>query len=241
MKLYAVGLGPGNASEITPRALEAIRKSDVVAGYTLYLEQLGSLIAGKERIETPMKGETERCRAAIGAALAGKTVAVVSGGDAGVYGMAGLLHELAAEHPGLSIEVIPGVTAACSAAAVLGAPLSHDFAVISLSDLLTDWSVIEKRLRLAAQADFIICIYNPASKKRGDYLKKACRIILENAPPDTPCGVARNVGRDGENTEIMPLSELKDFSADMFCTVIIGNSSTKIINGKLVTPRGYLL
>ena len=241
MKLYVVGIGPGNKDEITPRARRAIAESDVVAGYTLYLEMIGDLIADKEVVATPMKGEVERCRSAILEALGGKTVAMICSGDAGVYGMAGIVHELAQEHPNLEIEVIPGVTAACSAAAVLGAPLAHDFVVVSLSDLLTDWNLIEKRIKMAAQADFIICIYNPSSKKRSDYLKKACEIVLEYSAPDTACGIVQNIGRSGENSAVMGLLSLKDTPVDMFTTVIIGNSQTKIINGKLVTSRGYRL
>lgn len=241
MKLYVVGLGPGNLGEITPRALSAITESEVIAGYRLYVELIRELTAGKEIISTAMKGEVERCQAAVEAALTGKTVTVVSSGDAGVYGMAGLVFQLAAGHPELEIEVIPGVTAACSASAVLGAPMTHDFAAISLSDLLTEWDVIETRLRLAAQADFVLCIYNPASKKRGDYLYKACRIVLESRSPDTPCGIVRNIGRDGETSVVCTLEQLASLPVDMFTTAVIGNSDTVVINGKMVTPRGYLI
>lgn len=239
MKLYVVGIGPGGADQITPRAAEAIRRSGVVAGYTLYLDLIGDLLAGKQLISTAMKGEVERCRAAVDAALAGNTVSVVSSGDVGVYGMAGILLELAEPYPALEIEVVPGITAACSAAAVLGAPLGHDFAVVSLSDLLTDWALIEKRLRLASEADFALCLYNPSSKKRGDYLRRACDIMLEHKSPGTPCGTARNVGREGEEGRILSLGELRDTAVDMFTTVIVGNSRTRVVNGRLVTPRGY--
>ena len=155
--------------------------------------------------------------------------------------MAGIMYQVAAEHPELEIEVVPGITAACSGAAVLGAPLISDFCLISLSDLLTPWEKIEKRLDCASQADFCICLYNPSSFKRHDYLQKACDIMLKNQRPDVPAGIVRNIGRDGENYEITTLQELRDREVDMFSTVIIGNSQTEVINGKLVTPRGYKL
>ncbi len=239
MKIFCVGLGPGGEEQMTARAVQAIQHCDCVAGYPLYLELIAHLIDEKERIETPMKREVERCTAARDAALAGKTVAMVSSGDAGVYGMAGVLHEVCADYPELEIEVIPGVTAACAGAAVLGAPLIHDFAVISLSDLLTPWEKIEKRLRAAAEADFVICLYNPSSTKRADYLQRACDFVLESRAGDTPCGTVRNIGRAGELGELHTLAQLRDTKVDMFTTVIIGNSQTKIIGGKLVTPRGY--
>lgn len=239
MKIYVIGTGPGEISQITPKAMAAIQASNVIAGYHLYVDLLGDLIAGKETIQTPMKQEVKRCEAAIESALAGNTVAMISSGDAGVYGMAGLIYELAEEHPALEIEVIPGVTAASSAAAVLGAPLIHDFAVISLSDLLTPWEKIEKRLTLAAEADFVIVLYNPSSIKRSDYLQKACDLMLVHKSADTKCGFVRNIGRAEEATSVMTLAELRDAKVDMFTTVVIGNTQTRIINGKLVTPRGY--
>lgn len=171
--------------------------------------------------------------------LKGKTVAMICSGDAGVYGMAGLIYQVAQEYEPVEIEVVPGITAACSGAAVLGAPLIHDFAVISLSDLLTPWEQIETRLRMAAAADFVLCLYNPSSKKRYDYLQKACDIILQFQSPDTICGIVKNIGRDGEQARILTLAELRDTSVDMFTTVYIGNSNTEKVNGKMVTPRGY--
>lgn len=241
MKLYVIGTGPGGIDEMTPRAQKVVETCEVVAGYKLYIDLIRELLDGKEIIATGMTGETERCNAAIQAALEGKSVCVISGGDAGVYGMAGLILELAGAFPQLEVEVIPGVTAACSASAVLGAPLTHDFAAISLSDRLTDWSVIEKRLRFAAQADFVICLYNPASRTRKEHLKNACNIIMEHRAAETPCGAVQNVGRDGENGIIMRLDELYRYKADMFTTVIVGSSATRVINGRLVTPRGYTL
>ncbi len=239
MKLYVIGIGPGGADQMTPRAREAIEASDIVAGYTTYIELVRPLLGGKEILQTPMKQEIDRCTRARDAALTGKTVAMICSGDAGVYGMAGLMHEVCEPFPQIDIEVVPGITAACAGAAVLGAPLTHDFAVISLSDLLTPWEKIEKRLELAAQADFCICLYNPSSKKRADYLQKACDIMLRCKSPDTPCGTARNIGREGECGQIYTLAELRDVKADMFTTVFIGNSQTRVIGGRLVTPRGY--
>ncbi|MDD6986079.1 precorrin-3B C(17)-methyltransferase [Butyricicoccus porcorum] len=239
MKLYVIGIGPGGADQMTPRARAAIEASDIIAGYTTYIDLVRPLIEGKEILQTPMKQEIDRCTRARDAALTGKTVAMICSGDAGVYGMAGLMHEVCADHPDIDIEVVPGITAACAGAAVLGAPLVHDFAVISLSDLLTPWEKIEKRLDFASQADFCICLYNPSSKKRADYLQKACDIMLKSRLPDTPCGYVQNIGRAGECGTVCTLAQLRDTSVDMFTTVFIGNSQTRVIGGKLVTPRGY--
>lgn len=239
MKLYVIGIGPGGADQMTPRARQAIEHSDIIAGYTTYIDLVRPLIGDKEILQTPMKKEIDRCKLARDAALTGKTVSMICSGDAGVYGMAGLMYEVCEQHPDMDIEVIPGITAACGGAAVLGAPLIHDFAVISLSDLLTPWEKIQKRLDFAAQADFCICLYNPSSRKRADYLQKACDILLKSKSPETPCGTVRNIGRDGERGEIYTLAQLCDTKVDMFTTVFIGNSQTRVINGKLVTPRGY--
>ncbi|MCI6325629.1 MAG: precorrin-3B C(17)-methyltransferase [Clostridiales bacterium] len=239
MKLYVIGIGPGGADQMTPRARQAIEHSDIIAGYTTYIDLVRPLIGDKEILQTPMKKEIDRCKLARDAALTGKTVSMICSGDAGVYGMAGLMYEVCEQHPDMDIEVIPGITAACGGAAVLGAPLIHDFAVISLSDLLTPWEKIQKRLDFAAQADFCICLYNPSSHKRADYLQKACDILLKSKSPETPCGTVRNIGRDGERGEIYTLAQLRDTKVDMFTTVFIGNSQTRVINGKLVTPRGY--
>ena len=247
-KIYAVGIGPGDSGYIAPKAKDALLQSDVIVGYTGYIELITELLQGKELIATGMKGETERCEAAISEALKGLQVCVVSSGDAGIYGMASLLCELAEKHPAIEIEVIPGITAAVSAAAILGAPLTNDFAVISLSDLLTPWEVIEKRLDACASADMVLCLYNPQSVKRSGYLEKACSIALRHKPSDTKCGYVRNAFRGDENgaaygrtveSRVCTLAELREANVDMFTTVIIGNSSTKIINGKLVTVRGY--
>lgn len=240
-KIYVVGLGPGNEDRMTLEARNVLSRCDVIVGYDYYIGLIASIIEGKTVISTPMKREVERCEAAVESALNGHTVAMVCSGDAGVYGMAGILLEVAAPYSEVDIEVVCGVTAACSCAAVLGAPLVHDFAVISLSDLLTPWEKIEKRLRCAAEADFVICLYNPSSRKRQDYLKKACEQILLYQPETIRCGYVKNAGRKEEESMICTLGTLKDCSVDMFTTVIIGNSQTKVVRGKLVTPRGYRL
>ena len=238
-KVYVVGLGPGGVEQMTRRAQETLAACDVIAGYNVYIDLIKDDYKDKEFLSTGMRKEVERCKLAIEEALKGKTVAMLSSGDAGVYGMAGIMYQIAAEFPELEVEVIPGITAACSGAAVLGAPLISDFTLISLSDLLTPWEKIEKRLDLASQADFVICLYNPSSFKRHDYLQKACDIMLKNQRADVPAGIVRNIGREGEEYEIMTLAELRDAQVDMFSTVIIGNSQTEVINNKMVTPRGY--
>ncbi len=237
--VYAVGIGPGDISMMTGEARRALEKSDVIVGYKVYIDLIRDLCVGKELIESGMRRERERCRKCVELAKAGKTVALVCSGDAGVYGMASPLLEIAYEEGFDDVVIVPGVTAALSGSAVLGAPLGHDFCVISLSDLLTPWEVIEKRLKSAAQGDFCIAIYNPSSHKRADYLKRACDIMLTILPPDRPCGYVRNIGRDEMSYRTCTLSELADEDVDMFTTVFIGNSSTRIVNGRLITPRGY--
>lgn len=237
--IYVVGIGPGAYEKMTIEAANVLKNSDVIAGYTVYVDLVKDHFGDKEFLTTPMRQEVERCRMALEEAAKGRKVSMVCSGDAGVYGMAGLILELAPEYPEVKVSIIPGVTAACAGAAVLGAPLIHDFAVISLSDLLTTMEVIEKRVKAAAEADFAICIYNPSSKKRGDYLKKACEILLESRSPETVCGIVKSIGRQGEEMEIMSLETLKDTQTDMFTTVFIGNSSTRKIGDYMVTPRGY--
>ena len=188
-----------------------------------------------------MTKEADRCRMALDLARQGKDVVLICSGDSGIYGMAALVYELRGEAETPEIIVLPGITAACSGSALLGAPLTHDFAVISLSDRLTEWETIEKRLKASAEADLTIVLYNPASKGRPDHLRKACDILLDTLPGDRPCGIARAIGREGESTQMLTLRELRETAVDMFCTVFIGNSMTRIIGGKLVTPRGYRL
>ena len=238
-KLYVVGLGPGDEQNMPGRALAALEESEVIVGYTAYVDLIRARYPEKAFLATAMRGEVERCRMALEAACGGRTVAVVSSGDAGVYGMAGLVYELAQGYDPIDIEVVPGVTAACSGAALLGAPLIHDFAVISLSDLLTPWELIERRLDAAGRADFCICLYNPASRRRAGYLRRACDILLRSRAPETVAGLVRNAGRAGESARVLTLGELREAQADMFTTVFIGNSQTKKLNGGMVTPRGY--
>jgi len=240
-KLYVVGIGPGDEKNMTAACRKAIESSDVIVGYSKYVELIAPLYPGKRALDTPMTRETERCRTALALASHGETVAVVCSGDAGVYGMAGLIYELSEEFPPVDIEVVPGVTAALAGAAVLGAPLTNDFAAVSLSDLLTPWEHIENRLSCAAAADFCIALYNPVSKKRRDYLQRACDILLRHKSPETVCGFVRNIGRDGQHAEVMPLKELRNAQVDMFTTVFVGNAQTKTLNGKMVTSRGYRL
>ena len=237
--IYVVGMGPGREDMMTALALDVLRKADVIIGYPVYLDLLGEEFSQKEFLSTPMRKETERCRMCFEEAEKGKQVAMICSGDAGVYGMASLMFELGQEHPGFDIRIIPGITAANSGAAVLGAPLNHDYCVISLSDLLTPWEKIEKRLRMAAEGDFAIVLYNPSSRKRADYLQKACDILLEVLSPDQVCGTVRNIGREGEVTRICTLAELRDVQVDMFTTVFVGNQSTRRIGDRMVTPRGY--
>ena len=238
-KVIVVGIGPGNYENMTIRADRALQSCDAIIGYHVYVDLVKDRYPGKEFLTTPMTRETQRCQMAIDAAREGKTVAMVCSGDSGIYGMAALIYELRGENQDPKVEVVPGLTAACSGASVLGAPLTHDFAVISLSDRLTSWEKIEKRLECAAMADLSMVLYNPASKGRPDHLKKACEILLRHLPADRVCAIAQHIGREGENRRIMTLGELKDADCDMFCTVFIGNEMTRIIGGEMVTPRGY--
>ena len=239
-KLIVVGLGPGGAHDMSRRARTAVESCDLIAGYTVYVDLLRDEFPDKQVVTTPMRKEVERCRVALDEAAQGRTVAMVCSGDPGVYGMAGLIYELAQEYPPIAIEVIPGVSAANGGAAGLGAPLMHDYCVISLSDLMTPWELIERRLVAAAQADFVITLYNPSSHKRPDYLQRACDILLKHKDASTVCGTVRNIGREGEEANVMTLAELRDTPVDMFTTVFIGNSQTVELDGRMVTPRGYL-
>jgi precorrin-3B C17-methyltransferase len=234
-----VGIGPGGEETLTPQAREALLQADVIVGYTTYIKLIKPLIAGKTIVASGMKKETDRARAAVEEAQNGKHVAVVSSGDPGVYGMAGPVLEVAPAE--LNVKVIPGVTAATAAAAALGAPLIHDFAVISLSDLMTSWETIIRRLDAAASADFVIVLYNPRSKGREGHLKEALGIISKYRNIDTPVGIVKNCGRSGETKQVTTLAELNPQDVDMTTTVIIGNHQTKTVHGRMVTPRGYAL
>ena len=238
-KVYIVGIGPGAKDQMTVRAAKVLSECQVIVGYTVYIDLIKEEYPDKICLSTPMRQEVQRCRMALEEAGKEQNVAVVCSGDAGIYGMAGLVYELAADYSGVEIEVVPGITAASGGAAILGAPLMHDFAVISLSDLMTPWEKIEKRLRMAAMADFVICIYNPSSRKRVDYLKKACLCMMEYKKEDTVCGIVKNIGREGECMKILSLKELSETDVDMFTTVFVGNEETRIIGDKMVTPRGY--
>ena len=238
-RIYIVGMGPGREEMMTGEALDVLEQADVIVGYTLYLNLLSKRFQGKELLSTPMRQEEERCRLCFREAQKGKKVALVCSGDAGIYGMAALMYEIGKDYPETELVVVAGITAASSGAAVLGAPINHDFCVISLSDLLTPWEKIERRLNAAAEGDFVIVLYNPSSHKRKDYLSRACDILLQKIEEERVCGYVENIGRDGTKTATCTLKELKDVEVNMFTTVFIGSSGSEIINGKLVTKRGY--
>lgn len=239
-EIKIVGLGPGNLDEMSPRARRAIESAEVVVGYNTYIGLIESLIGGKKIIGTGMMRETDRCRAALEEAVEGRKVIVVSSGDAGIYGMAGLVLELALELPiesRPSVEVIAGISAVQAAAAILGAPLTHDFAVISLSDLLTDWELIKRRIECAAAGDFVIALYNPKSRRRVHQIEEAREIILKHRAETTPVGIVRNAGREGQSKTISTLESFTREPIDMFTLVIVGNSQTFVKDGRMITPR----
>lgn len=238
-KIFVIGMGPGKEEMMTGEAIAALEASDVIVGYTVYLKLLGERFAHKEFLSTPMRKEKERCVLCFEEAQKGKKVAMICSGDAGIYGMGSLMYEIGQDYPDTELEVVPGITAASSGAAVLGAPLNHDFCVISMSDLLTPWETIEKRLQAAAAGDFAIAIYNPSSHKRKDYLKRACEILLQTVEGTRACGYVENIGREGTKAVTCTLEELKDREVNMFTTVFIGNSGSEILDGKLITKRGY--
>lgn len=238
-RIDIIGMGPGREEMMTAEAVSALEQADVIVGYTVYIGLLGERFAGKEMLATPMRKEEERCRLCFEEAAKGKRVALVCSGDAGVYGLASLMLELGKEHPETELSVIPGITAANSGAAALGAPLNHDFCVISLSDLLTPWETIEKRLVAAAEGDFAIAIYNPSSHKRRDYLMRACDILLRTIERERACGYVENIGREGTRVVTCTLAELREAQVNMFTTVFIGNSGSEIWAGRLITKRGY--
>ena len=235
-KLYVVGIGPGGMENMTLKAVEVLRCCDVIVGYTPYIEYLGDLKDGKELYSTGMRGEIERCKFAVNKVREGKNTAIVSTGDAGLYGMAGPILEMADD---IEVEIVPGVTASFSAASELGSPIMHDYCSISLSDLMTPWEVIEKRIECASEGDFVITIYNPKSKTRVDHLKKAISIMLKYKSPNTPVGIVKNSGRDGMEKHITTLEKIDYDVIDMCCVLIVGNSKTYTKEGKMITPRGY--
>lgn len=239
-KIFVIGIGPGSMEDMTIRAQKAIQASDVIIGYSTYIELIKDYFPGKQFISSGMTKEVDRCKLVLEKALEGKNVALVSSGDSGVYGMAGIMLEVAeASGKEVGFEIIPGITAASAAAALLGAPLMHDFTVISLSDLMTPWELICRRIDYAAKGDFVVCFYNPKSKSRSEYIGIARDVLLKHRKEDTPVGLVRNAGRQDENTVVATLKNMLDFEIDMFTVVIVGNSQTCIRNGKIITPRGY--
>lgn len=238
-RINVVGMGPGAWDKMTIEAAKALEESDTIIGYTVYVDLLRDHLADKEFLTTPMTKEVDRCRMAFEEAEKGKNVSLVCSGDAGVYGMSGLMYQIGEDYPQVELNIIPGVTAALGGAAILGAPLIHDFCLISLSDLLTPIEKIQKRLEAAGEADFVVVLYNPSSRKRADYLQKACDILLRYRDPSTVCGIVENIGREGETKKVLTLRELRDTPVNMFTTVFIGNSQTKEIQNYMVTPRGY--
>ncbi|PZF87652.1 precorrin-3B C(17)-methyltransferase [Listeria ivanovii] len=240
--IYVIGIGPGDKRLMTGEALQAIEEADVIVGYVTYIKLIKELIKDKEIVKTGMRREIDRCQEAVNIALTGKNVAVVSSGDAGIYGMAGLVLELAEKsNPELEVKVVPGITASIGAAAVLGAPIMHDFCHISLSDLMTPWEVIEKRLLHAAMADFVVCFYHPRSKGRANHLANAFQKMMEFKSADTIVGIVKDVGRKEERKIITTMREMDYELVDMTTMVIVGNKETYVKNGKMITPRGYSL
>ena len=239
-RLHVVGFGPGGKDDMTFRAARVIEEADVVTGYTTYVELLRPIFPDKVYKATGMMKEVERCRMAIEDAVSGKDVAIVSSGDSGIYGMAGIIYQLADEmHADIEIDTVPGITAASSAASILGAPLMHDLVIVSLSDLMTPLDLIMKRVEMAAEGDFVTCIYNPKSKTRTGYLSQACEILSKHRSPETPVGIVRNAGRPDEWSKITTLGDLDPADVDMFCIVIVGNTMTYVSEDRMITPRGY--
>ena len=236
-KIYVVGIGPGKKENMTFRAYEAMENSDIIVGYKTYVDLVKEYYPGKEMKSSAMTKEVDRCTEVLELARRGKTVSLISSGDAGVYGMAGIMLEIADED--MEVEVIPGITATNAAAAITGAPIMHDYATISLSDLLTDWELIKKRLELAAQGDFVVSIYNPKSRGRVTQIEEAREIMMKYKPKSTPVAIVRNAGREDERYVLTTLDEMLNHEIDMLTIVLIGNSNTFVKNGKIITPRGY--
>ena len=236
-KIYVVGIGPGKKENMTFRAYEAMENSDIIVGYKTYVDLVKEYYPGKEMKSSAMTKEVDRCTEVLELARQGKTVSLISSGDAGVYGMAGIMLEIVDED--MEVEVIPGITATNAAAAIAGAPIMHDYATISLSDLLTDWELIKKRLELAAQGDFVVSIYNPKSRGRVTQIEEAREIMMKYKPKSTPVAIVRNAGREDERYILTTLEKMLDHEIDMLTIVLIGNSNTFVKNGKIITPRGY--
>lgn len=243
-KITVVGLGPGSYDDMTPRARNAIKEAQVVAGYLTYIKLIKDIIEDKEVIGTGMMQEIDRCKMAVDTAVNGKDTVVVSSGDSGVYGMAGLVLELVQKLPKENqpeVKIVPGISAVNASAAILGAPLMHDFAVISLSDLLTPWELIKKRVECAAQGDFVVALYNPKSKKRVQNIVEVREIMLKYKSEDTPVAIVSNATRSNETKAISTLKDFLNEEIDMFSLVLIGNSKTYVKDGLMITPRGYKL
>lgn len=236
-KIYVVGLGPGNKENMTFRAYDVLKNSDIIIGYKTYVDLIEGMFPDKKIIKSYMKKEVARCEETLKLALEGNVISLISSGDAGVYGMAGLMLEIA--NGQVEVEIVPGITSANASASLGGAPIVHDSVNISLSNLLTDWELIKKRIDLASQGDFVITLYNPKSSGRSELINEARDIMLKHKRKDTPVLIARNVGREGENYDITTLDKMLDYEINMFSTVIIGNSNTKVVNNKMITPRGY--
>lgn len=239
-KIYVVGIGPGNMEDISVRAYKTLKNVDVIAGYITYIDLVKDEFKEKEFYVSGMKKEIDRCEKVLELAKEGKTVALISSGDAGIYGMAGIMIEVALGS-GIDVEVIPGITSSVAGASLVGAPLMHDQAIISLSDLLTDWEVITKRIDRASDGDFVISLYNPKSKGRTEQIVEAREIMLKHKAPSTPVALLRHVGREDENYTLTNLDEMLNYEIDMFTVVIVGNSKTYVKEGKMITPRGYHL
>ena len=238
--IYVIGIGPGCRDLMTQEAISAMEDAEVIVGYKTYIKLVEDFIKDKEVVQNGMRKEVDRCQDAIDIAKTGKKVAVISSGDAGIYGMAGLILELITKQElDIPVKVVPGVTASIGAAAVLGAPIMHDFCHISLSDLLTPWEVIEKRLRLAAEADFVICLYNPRSKGRSEHLANAFKIMGEFKDGSTPVGIVKDVGREDQEKFICTFDTMDFERVDMTTMFIIVNKSTYIHDDLMITPRGY--
>ncbi len=238
-RLFVVGLGPGDRAVMTGQALEALRQAEVVVGYDGYFTGIADLVAAKECLALPLTQETERARLAVERLRRGQVVCVISSGDPGIYGMASLVLQCLGDADHGEVAIIPGVSAVNAAAALLGAPLGHDFAVVSLSDLLTPWELIERRLRAAAEADFVLALLNPKSRRRDWQFRRAQEILMQFRSPETPVGVVRNAYRPDQSIERTTLAGMAEAVVDMFTTVIVGSSQTRWLGNALVTPRGY--